>query len=69
MGKYQNKAYSLRISDELKEKVKEIARRGNRPASYEYQTIIQNYVDQYEKEHGVIILNDPPEMEGGGNNT
>lgn len=54
MGKYKNKAYSLRIDDELMKKVKMIAEAEDRPISKQLERIIKQYVEQYEKEHGRI---------------
>ena len=59
MGKYKNKAYSLRIDNELMEKVKIIAENEDRPISKQLERIIRQYVEQYEEEHGKI------ETEGG----
>lgn len=60
MGKYKNKAYSLRIDNELMEKVKIIAENEDRPISKQLERIIRQYVEQYEAEHGII--------EAGGDN-
>ena len=60
MGKYKNKAYSLRIDNELMEKVKIIAENEDRPISKQLERIIRQSVEQYEEEHGKIET-------GGGN--
>ena len=60
MGKYKNKAYSLRIDNGLMEKVKIIAENEDRPISKQLERIIKQYVEQYEAEHGKIET-------GGGN--
>ena len=54
MGKYKNKAYSLRIDEELMRKVKVIAEKEDRPVSKQLERIIRLYVEQYEKEQGRI---------------
>lgn len=54
MGKYKNKAYSLRIDENLMKKVKMIAEEEDRPVSKQLERIIKLYVEQYEKEHGRI---------------
>lgn len=54
MGKYKNKAYSLRLDDELMKKVKMIAEKEDRPVSKQLERIIKQYVEQYEKENGRI---------------
>ncbi len=56
MGKYKNKAYSLRIDNELMDKVKIIAEDEDRPVSKQLERIIRQYIDQYEKAHGEIIV-------------
>lgn len=52
MGKYKNKTYSLRIDDNLMEKVKMIAEKEDRPVSKQLERIIRQYIEQYEQEHG-----------------
>lgn len=54
MGKYKNKAYPLRIDDDLMDKVRKIAEKEDRPVSRQLERIIKQYVEQYEKEHGRI---------------
>ncbi len=54
MGKYKNKAYSLRIDNELMEKVKIIAENEDRPISKQLERIIRQYVEQYEEKNGKI---------------
>lgn len=51
MGKYKNKAYSLRIDEELMKKVKMIAEKEDRPVSKQLERIIRQYVEQYEREN------------------
>ena len=52
MGTYKNKAYPLRLDDELMGKVKKIAEEEDRPISKQLERIIRQYVEQYEREHG-----------------
>ena len=54
MGKYKNKAYSLRIDNELMEKVKIIAEDEDRPVSKQLERIIRQYVELYEEKNGKI---------------
>lgn len=54
MGKYKNKAYSLRIDEELMKKIKVIAEKEDRPVSKQLERIIRQYVEQYEKENGRV---------------
>ena len=54
MGTYRNKAYPLRLDDELMGKVKRIADEEDRPSSKQLERIIRQYVDQYEREHGKL---------------
>lgn len=54
--KYKNKAYSLRIPNELQDKIKIIAEREKRKASQQYELIIETFIKEYENIHGEIIL-------------
>lgn len=54
MGKYKNKAYSLRIDENLMNKVKAIAEKEDRPVSKQLERIIRQYVEEYEQENGHI---------------
>ncbi|WP_455649075.1 hypothetical protein [Enterocloster citroniae] len=47
----------LRMSDELYLKLKYLAEKDNRSYNQEAVYILKNYVEQYEKEHGVITVN------------
>ena len=56
-GLYNNKAYSLRIPDELREKFEIIAKaQGYTMVSKAYKDLIEDYVNKYESEHGKIEL-------------
>lgn len=63
MGKYKNKAFTLRIDNTLQNKIKIIASREDRPITAQYERIIREYLTTYEAEHGEIKLDD----QGGGN--
>lgn len=54
MSKYKNKAYPLRIDDNLMDKVRKIAEKEDRPVSRQLERIIKQYVEQYEQEYGDI---------------
>lgn len=54
--KYKNKAYSLRIPNEMQQKIKIIADRENRKASQQYELIIRNWLNDYEAVHGEIKI-------------
>lgn len=56
--KYKNKAYSLRIPNEMQNKIKIIADREKRKASQQYELIIGAWLEEYEKIHGKIILSE-----------
>lgn len=56
MGTYKNKAYPLRIDNELMEKVRILAEQEDRPISRQLERIIKEYIQQYEQEHGEIKL-------------
>ena len=51
--------FSLRISEELLDKVKQIAAAHKRSANKEMEFALEQYVAAYEKEHGAIRL--PPQ--------
>lgn len=65
MTKYKNKSYSLRIKNELQDKVRHIANKEKRPINTQYEIIVEQYIQQYEKEHGVIELSDNTSQGGG----
>lgn len=50
--------FSLRISEELLEKIKFIASSNKRSANKEIEFILENAVKDYEKTNGEISLND-----------
>ncbi len=54
MGTYKNKAYPLRLDNELMEKVRAIAEQEDRPLSKQFERIIREYINTYESEHGTI---------------
>lgn len=56
--KYKNKAYSLRIPNDMQKKIKIIADRENRKASQQYELIIRNWLNQYESIHGEVIIDE-----------
>ena len=51
MGKYKNKSYSLRIENELMNKVKALA---DRPTNKQIERILREYIKRYEEENGTI---------------
>lgn len=53
MGKYYQ-PFSLRVSEELIEKIKVIAKNHKRSANKEMELILEDYVKDYENEHGEI---------------
>lgn len=57
MGNYKNKAYNLRLDKEIMDKVRFIAEKEDRPLSKQFERIIKDYLDRYEKEHGNVIIN------------
>ena len=59
---YKNKTYSLRIPNELQQKIKTVASRENRNISQQYELIIRNWINDYEAIHGEIEV-------GEGNNS
>ena len=55
MGNYYS-PFSLRIPEELIDKVKSIAVENKRSANKELEYIIQAYVDNWEKQNGKIYV-------------
>ena len=51
---YKNKSYSLRIPNELQQKIKIVAKREDRKTSQQYELIIRNWINDYEAIHGEI---------------
>ena len=48
--------FSLRVSENLRDKIKFIANQNKRSTNKEIEFILENYVDEYEKNHGTIII-------------
>lgn len=57
MGTYKNKAYTLRIDNNLMDKIKTIAITEDRPISKQIERMLKDQVEQYENEHGNIKIN------------
>ena len=56
MGKYKNKAYTLRIENELMEKTKKLAEKEDRPIHKQIERIIREYINEYESRNGEIKI-------------
>lgn len=63
MGEYKNKAYSLRLENDLMDKVRQIAQKEDRPLSKQLERIVRKYIEEYEQEHEPITL--PHQKEPG----
>ena len=64
----QNKTYPLRIPNEMQEKVKIIAKKEKRKISQQYELIVKEYLNNYEKTHGEIATGKSPGgQENNGN--
>ena len=48
--------FSLRVSENLREKIKFIANQNKRSSNKEIEFILENYVNEYEKNNGQIII-------------
>lgn len=57
MGNYKNKPYTLRIDNELMDKIRTIAIAEDRPVSKQLERMLKEQVKQYESEHGNIKIN------------
>ena len=51
--------FSLRVSEEILEKIKRIAGRNHRSANKEIEFALEQYIAAYEKEHGEIENEEP----------
>ena len=57
MGKYKNKPYTLRIDNQLMDKIRIIANTEDRPVSKQLERMLKEQVEKYESEHGNIKIN------------
>lgn len=57
MGNYFS-PYSLRVSEEIIEKMKVIAKKHKRSANKEMEYVLEMYISEFEKSEGKIILPD-----------
>ena len=70
MGKNKNKAYPLRLEEDLMNKIKAIAEEEDRPVSKQIERMLKDYINRYENEHGTINtknINISGDMNGGSN--
>lgn len=56
MGKYKNKAYTLRLDEEIMTKIRAIAENEDRPLSKQFERIAREYIENYEKKNGCINI-------------
>ena len=56
MGQYKNKAYPLRLDNEIMDKIKAIANMEDRPISKQIERMLKEQIAIYEKEHGTIEM-------------
>lgn len=66
---YKNKTYSLRLPNELQQKIKAIAEKENRKISQQYELIIRNWINDYEAIHGKIEIKEDTVEESTGGKT
>lgn len=67
MGKYKNKAYTLRLDNELMDKVRKVAEKEHRKISDQLEMIIADYIEKYESKNGNIVIGEI--NQSGKNNT
>lgn len=67
MGKYKNKAYTLRIDNDLMDKVRKVAEKEHRKISDQLEMIIEEYINNYESKNGNIVIGEI--NQSGKNNT
>lgn len=56
MGKNKNKAYSLRLDEEIMNKIRAIAEKEDRPLSKQFERITRDYIENYEKKNGRVNI-------------
>lgn len=56
MGTYKNKAYTLRIDNELMEKLKQCCIKEDRTVNKQIERLVREYINSYESEHGRIDI-------------
>ena len=54
MGEYKNKAFTLRIDENIMDKIKAIAEEEGRTANKQIEKILKIYVEDYEQKNGSI---------------
>lgn len=54
MGIYKNKAYPLRIDINIMEKLKVIAKENGRTNNKQIESVLKEYLKDYEENHGKI---------------
>lgn len=54
MGNYKNKAYTLRIDNDLMEKLKICCIKEDRTINKQIERLVRQYIEEYEKENGSI---------------
>lgn len=52
----QQSAYPLRLDETLQKKVKKIAKENDRTFRAQIENVLKNFVAEYEKKHGEIVL-------------
>lgn len=56
MGNYKNKAYTLRIDNELMEKLKICCTSEDRTVNKQIERLVREYVKEYEDKNGSITI-------------
>lgn len=54
----QQNAYPLRIEETLQKKLKKLAKDNDRSYRAQIENILRNYIVEYEKDHGKIIVDE-----------
>lgn len=54
----QQNAYPLRIEETLQKKLKKLAKDNDRSYRAQIENILKNYIADYEKDHGEIIVDE-----------
>ena len=55
MGEYKNKAFTLRIDNELMEKMRNISEKESRTLTKQIEIAIKQHINEYERTHNITI--------------
>lgn len=62
MGNYKNKAYPLRIDNDLMNKIRVLSDKEDRPINKQIERILKEYIENYEQNNGIIKTEHPHQL-------